>query len=210
MAKGDQWERDLSKWMSLWWTEGDRDDVIWRVRASGSRATSRAKKGKATAGGAGDLYATDPVAQPLFDYWLAEAKRGYAKARPSESINVLYWLDKPNGTKDPLLYEWWRKADMERAQQGRCEAVIIFKRTGKRACIMMRARAFGDLHHWCGEYERNTVDIAYGWTGTPEHRFTILDLEQFFMWCSPETIKQVLAERQQGMEVTRPKRVLIA
>lgn len=205
MAKGDQWERDLSKWMSLWWTEGDRDDVIWRVRASGSRATARAKKGKATAGGSGDLYAADPIAQPLFDYWLAEAKRGYAKARPSESINVLYWLDKPNGTKDPLLCQWWLKAEQERAQQGRCEAVIIFRRTGKRACIMMRSEAFGVLCSYNDDYPHIAIDIAYGWTGTPEHYFTILDLEYFFSWCPPETIRMALEQRRQY----RPKRVLI-
>jgi hypothetical protein len=75
---------------------------------------------------------------------------------------------------------------------------------------MMRAQAFGDLHHWCGDYEHNTVDIAYGWTGTPEHRFTFLDLEQFFMWCSPETIKQALEERQGVGPIGHKKRVLIA
>jgi hypothetical protein len=213
MAKGDQWERDLSKWMSLWWTEGHRDDVIWRVRASGSRATSRAKKGKATAGGAGDLKAEDIIAQPLFDYWLAEAKRGYdvkkgKKTRNNESINVLYWLDKPHGTKHPRLYQWWLEADAKRKQQGRFEAVIIFRRTGKRAVIMMRAQAFGDLHHWCGNYEGITIDIRYGNTWE-QGAFTLLDLEDFFAWCSPESIKQALAERQQGVVNVRPKRVLI-
>jgi hypothetical protein len=209
MAKGGEWEREVSKILSLWWTGGERNDVMWRTHGSGGRATNRAKKGKGTAGASGDLMATHPVAEPLFEYWLAEAKRGYdakkgKKTRNSESINVLYWLDRPVGTKDPQLYRWWLKADKEREQDNRCEAVIIFRRTGKRRCIMMRAEAFGDLHQLNSEYRGSTIDIRYG-----HHRFTIMDLEVFLQWCPPESIRIALAERQKTGP-TRPKRVLIA
>jgi hypothetical protein len=159
--------------------------------------------------------ATHPVAEPLFEYWLAEAKRGYdtkkgKKTRNSESINVLYWLDKPVGTKDPQLYQWWLKAWQECTQANRCEAVIIFRRTGKRACIMMRSMAFGDLHHFNGDYSGVTIDINYRrskpWTSGV---FTILDLEHFFDWCPPESIRMALAERRKTGPIS-PKRVLIA
>ena len=41
--KGGAWEREFSKYLSLWITEGERDDVFWRSSQSGGRATQRAK-----------------------------------------------------------------------------------------------------------------------------------------------------------------------
>jgi len=41
MAKGGEFERDISRFLSRWWTYGERDDVFWRTSASGARATTR-------------------------------------------------------------------------------------------------------------------------------------------------------------------------
>ncbi|KKM79618.1 hypothetical protein LCGC14_1348160 [marine sediment metagenome] len=197
MPKGGDWERECAKQLSLWWTNGERDDTIWRTSGSGSRFTTRRKQGIDTYNAAGDLCATDPIAQPLFDFLLIECKRGYAKGRPSESINVLYWLDRPPGTKAPLLYQWWEKANQERIAAKRSEAVIIFKRTGKRACIMMDGDWYHNLLPMNGPYKGTVIDIQWddGAPGMPEtwrHRHIVIaDLRFFLDWCPPETIRQM-------------------
>lgn len=66
-AKGSGFERKLAVVFSEWWTEGERDDVFWRTEGSGSRATSRAKRGKMTRFQYGDMTFTDPIGQPLID-----------------------------------------------------------------------------------------------------------------------------------------------
>ena len=198
MGKGETWERECAKLLSLWWTGGERDDTMWRTSGSGSRFTTRRKQGKDTYNAAGDLCATDPIAQPLFDYLLIECKRGYAKDRPSESINVLYWLDRPHGTKPPLLYQWWEKANQERLAAGRSEALIIFKRTGKRACLMMDGDwLYQDLTPMNGHYSGMVISMTWDWITLHMGRdqvnqhVVIVDLEYFLDWCPPETIRQM-------------------
>lgn len=201
MAKGGVWERECAKMLSLWWTDGERDDTIWRTSGSGSRFTTRKKQGKGTYNAAGDLCATDPIAQPLFDFLLIECKRGYAKERPSGSINVLYWLDRPHGTKKPLLYQWWIKADQERLDAGRSRAVVVFKRTGKRACIMMEGDWFAELIKYNGIYSGMVIDLQWNIitrdvvkrapNSAGRKHLVIVDLGFFLDWCPPDTIKQL-------------------
>jgi hypothetical protein len=84
--KGGDFERQLSKQLSLWWTNDQRDDVMWRTSQSGGRATQRAKKAVSTRYSYGDISFTDPLAQPLFDLLVISAKRGYtATSKPISS-----------------------------------------------------------------------------------------------------------------------------
>lgn len=79
MGKGDGFERDVSRMLSLWWTGDERDDVFWRTSASGATATSR-RKGKnkqKTKYMFGDITFVNPIGKPLIDRVLIEAKRGY-------------------------------------------------------------------------------------------------------------------------------------
>jgi hypothetical protein len=80
MAKGADFERELCKKLSLWWTDDERDDVFWRTAGSGGRATMRGRKGASTYGQDGDIQAVDPVGKPLMDLVTIELKRGYAPA----------------------------------------------------------------------------------------------------------------------------------
>ena len=66
-SKGSAFEREISKSLSLWYTEGERDDIFWRSSQSGGRATTRAKKGKKTAASYGDITALDNRGEPFTD-----------------------------------------------------------------------------------------------------------------------------------------------
>lgn len=75
--KGPEFEREVAKDLSLWWTAGDRDDIFWRTQNSGGRATARKRKGKTTQGQYGDIQAVDPLGKPLMRFLSFELKRGY-------------------------------------------------------------------------------------------------------------------------------------
>jgi len=77
MAKGSNFEREVSKELSLWTTNGVRDDIYWRSSQSGGRATIRARQGKKTANSAGDICFIDPIGKPLLDIFVLELKNGY-------------------------------------------------------------------------------------------------------------------------------------
>ena len=113
-------------------------------------------------------------------------------ASPSDQINILYWLDKPTNTKQPLLHRWWEKLSIERRQAGSLHQAIIFQRTGKRPTIMISWDLFNQIHTYCNGYFGLTITISGfnskdkkepGW-----EEFTFLDLEGFLNWVSPATI----------------------
>jgi hypothetical protein len=78
MQKGSAFERKISKKLSLWWSENNRDDLVYRTSQSGGRATQRKKGGKTTANSYGDLAPQDAFIQPLFDLFTFELKKGYS------------------------------------------------------------------------------------------------------------------------------------
>lgn len=98
MGKGSNFEREVCKRLSLWWTELEtkpRDDVFWRSSISGGRATVRAKTGKSTFGSYGDIAAVDPIGLPLLKLVTIELKRGYSKHSPGELFDSTKFQKSP-------------------------------------------------------------------------------------------------------------------
>lgn len=83
--KGNNFERDMSRMLSLWWTGGKRDDAIWRSASSGALTT--VGKGRYLAH-TGDFAATDGEAELLFKHVIIEAKRGYSKYSVQDLVDV--------------------------------------------------------------------------------------------------------------------------
>lgn len=80
MSKGGEFEKEIAKQLSLWWTQDHdvpRDDIFYRTHGSGSRHTSRMKQSKSTANAAGDLMFIDEIGKSFLDYFIVEMKRGY-------------------------------------------------------------------------------------------------------------------------------------
>jgi len=57
-TKGGEFERLIAKRLSLWLSNGERDDLFWRTNGSGSRHTTRKKLDKDTEGQDGDICST--------------------------------------------------------------------------------------------------------------------------------------------------------
>lgn len=129
-SKGPPFERQVCHALSLWWTDGKDDSWFWRTSQSGGRATTRARKGKATRGHAGDICATCPEAQPLLDLVAIEVKRGYASATPFDL------LDRGKKTK-PTYEEWIRQASRSAEQSGAPYWMIIHRRDSRAATVTL-------------------------------------------------------------------------
>lgn len=186
MAKGSSNEREKAKEWSLWWSEGERDDLIWRVMASGGRATNRAKRGQATAAGYGDLTFTDPIAEPLFRIITIELKRGYP------GLDFMSLLDKPKG--DTLFRKFWNQVSRD-AEEARKDGwgpnpVLITHRNRREPLISMKVIFFFDIEDFCGEPTNIKTNVFYAEVDHNEDRIISMRLKDFFEWCSPEFFKQ--------------------
>lgn len=180
--KGSSFERKICKTISLWLTDGKRDDVVWRTAGSGGRATVRAKRSCRTANAAGDMCATDPIAQPFIDKVLIEMKKGYTNG--SERIDVLKLIDSPNSKKSVLLLQWWLKAKKEARFANREEVWIVFERDRGKAILMTRGDYVKALERRQGmSYPHPTIS-----TCIDRARFIFTTLENFIGWYNPAQV----------------------
>jgi hypothetical protein len=188
--KGAQFERDIAKKLSLWLSDGVRDDLVWRTSASGARHTIRQKKGHATVNQAGDLCAQDPSVHYFFDRVLVECKSGYRSTptkKQSQTIMIISMLDAPNAAKTPLLFGWWQKATKEKIASNKDRVMLIFRRTGKKTCLMIEKEWLLKLsHNKNGPYPYDSVLIKV----KPYPLLVVCDFEQWLSWCEPHVVGQ--------------------
>ena len=131
--KGSNFEREICKQLSLWWSKNKEDDIFWRTAGSGAMAKTRSKKGKTTFGQCGDVQATNPKGQPLIDVFSIELKRGYSK-------NTFADLMEPSTTANakPCQYEKFiHQACVDHINSGSQSWMLIVKRDRKKAIIIM-------------------------------------------------------------------------
>lgn len=178
MSKGADWERKISKQLSLWWTEDENDAVYWRSAGSGARATMRAKKGLKTRYQYGDIAFTDPIGAPLIDYFLIELKVGYP------ALGTLVLID--GKQKNPLLIKWWLKAEEEKEFGERKAVMLIIKRDYKHPIIVFDSKTFSKLEAYCGEWEKDILSI---YLTTIRKKLIVVPLYIFFEYCSAETMR---------------------
>lgn len=129
--KGSQFERDICKELSLWWSKGKRDDIFWRTAGSGAMATFRRKKSKNTFGGNGDIQATDPIGQDLMDIFTIELKRGYNQGE------ITSLLDKAPTFKEQALEVFLNQVISDQKNAGSKFWMLIWKRDQRLPMIFL-------------------------------------------------------------------------
>jgi len=186
MTKGGASENETCRELSMWWSDGETSALFRRTQMSGGKATIRARKKEKTPYEYGDITFSEPVAKPLIDFLLIENKSGY-----KDTINVLDFVDSPR--KHPQLLKWWWKCEKEKEAAGRYYSVIIFRRTRKSKCIMVPEDLFTIFEDWCGGYLHNTIDL---YSKKEKEEWVIVDFTEFLNWVTPETIDQIMEDKQ--------------
>jgi hypothetical protein len=139
--KGSAFEREFAKKLSLWWSEGKADDWFWRVGGSGGRATNRAKQGKSTSNGCGDIGAQCHEAQRLLNVVTFELKRGY------NSTTIQDLLDKPNGPNQ--MRDFIEQAKRSASTAGTPYWILVLKRDKREELIVTNMTGSYDAMHCC-------------------------------------------------------------
>ena len=191
--KGGKFERDVSRQLSLWWTEGEDSDTIWRTVSSGARFTNRSKKFRADiAHEAGDLKATKPIAEPLFKYFLMELKRGR-----NDELDLLDLFDRKTVTTykhKPYIQQVWEKAEKEAAFCRRSQVLIIFQRTRREPMCILTMNAWANIFTPDSCSEANPAFSSQFRIG--ENLVIMMRLEEFILHSDPEGVREALLEQE--------------
>ena len=95
--KGAQFERDICKRLSLWVTEGERDDIFWRSAMSGGRATIKHKQGEKATAHSGDISSTHWLGSFLTEAFSLECKTyadlGFTSSVTKRKGNIISFWD---------------------------------------------------------------------------------------------------------------------
>ncbi len=172
-SKGSEFEREVSSKLSLWFSDGERDDIFYRSHSSGGRFTRRNKSSKNTAYQSGDITCSDPCGKNLIDAWSIECKTGYGK------WDVLDLLD--SNQKVTQLEQFFKQC-REDALECNKEPVLIFRRSQRKICICIKSDYFYSLTEWFGAPEVPIIKIS-------PSSLVIIRLSDFLLWANSEHFK---------------------
>lgn len=187
--KGGNYERQFCRDLSLWWSGGADDNLFWRSQTSGGRATSRAARGKATAGHYGDTAALGPEGRPLIELVTIELKCGYNKVWPTASD----LLDRPTHQNPTDLEEFFRQAILASRRAGSPHWLLVHRRDWRAAVAYLPRRLYRGLRE-AGAFHREprpllTLTAEVAEIGTV--RAVALPLREFFALVDPSEVRQL-------------------
>jgi hypothetical protein len=151
-ALGNNYEREVAKKLSLWITNNENDDVVWRDLGSGSRGTVRAKQGKNTTRH-GDFVPTDLNYKWLFDLFCIDSK-SYKEWNP-------LFINEKNMKSNSILNQWIKVCQ---ESQGKIPMMICHIRDRKTPefVIVPKDILFPDSYQYPNmmEYTFNSKEIT--------------------------------------------------
>lgn len=186
-GKGSDFEREIAKKLSFWWTGGARDDIFYRSHSSGARFTSRKKSGKDTAYQSGDITCSDPDGKLLIEYFSIECKTGYADKTKGGIVrwDALDTID--SSQKEPVLKKLWRQCQHD-ARECAKEPILIFRRNQRSPCIMMKTRTRAALEIYYGDCICNKVIVT---SVDEDGGYCIISLRDLIKWI-PDGMKYMI------------------
>lgn len=179
--KGSSFEREICKQLSLWWTEGSRDDIFWRTAGSGGRATNRAKVGKETSGAYGDLTFTNPIGADLLKLCCFELKRGYGM------WCVLDLVDKSQKARPPIIADFWNQAKHSADSAGAKYPIVIFRRDQRQTSLIGGRDFLAALSPYLGPHRGAKILANIG-----SDQIFIMPFAEWLNYTTPQAIKMLL------------------
>lgn len=180
--KGSEFEREICRILSRWWTSGERDDVFWRSSQSGGRATQRAKVNLTTYGSYGDITALDPIGAPLLRLFTIELKRGDSHGFAGDLMDF---------TKDRSHHPFLKCLAQAIRSHGQAKSIswmLISKRDRRRALVHVESSIIKSLLGW----KKPSTPIAL--VSCPPYDFAMMGLEDFLVEVPPSKIIEKLNE----------------
>ncbi len=177
--KGGSFEIEVASILSLWWSDGENDNIFYRSQSSGARATRRNKIGKETKFQHGDISPSDKEGEKLLSHWHIECKTGYGGKEKIKDANgnvvksIQYrWdiLDLIDSSQKQTVFEMMWEQCCRDANLSSREPVLIFRRNQRKICVAITS-----------DYLRNLVSFY----GSPPCKRIRYDWEDFHIFMMP-------------------------
>lgn len=182
--KGGQFERDVCRTLSLWWSDGVSDAIFYRTGGSGGRGTKRGRAGKATPNHCGDVGASDPVGGPLLKLAAIELKNGY---------NDQTLQDVLDSTKDKGEWrEWIAQAEESAKHAGAYGWMIVVRRDKRRTVLAMSADVFFGFHNAC-QRSPDTLYPSLVLSREGVRQVLVVRFEDFLKAYTPDDVRLAVA-----------------
>lgn len=131
--KGSNYEREISKKLSLWLSNNKDDSIFWRSQNSGGRHTIRYKKNQTLEGQSGDIASTrGGISEDFLKVFSIEIKF-------YKDINLWGIITKSNGG----ILDFWKQAD-EQSRRVKKVPILITKENYK-PTLFISTRTFYDI-----------------------------------------------------------------
>jgi len=179
--KGGPFEREICRYLSLWWSNQERDDIFWRNRVRRTMNTPNAEVQL------GDIVALDPIGAPLTDYYNIECKTGYSKTRKGKKVKNIPWdiLDLIDGKEDgdKVFLNFWEQTDRD-AFISKREPLLIFKRDYHKPVVCLEKGNINLLEGWAGKLPLSFIQYFSNDFG----HLILIRADDFFDWIPPEIV----------------------
>lgn len=148
-AKGSAFERVICKKLSLWVTDGERQDVFWRSAMSGGRATvaNRLQNGIMVRQ-AGDICAVGPEGHAFVTAW-------YVECKAYRTLNIDCFVLKGTGN----LARFWKVTCREAHKYGR-SPMLIARQNMMPVIVVSQHKHLRDWAEPAAECESMDCDIT--------------------------------------------------
>lgn len=141
-SKGAEFERQICKKLSLWLSDGKREDLLWRSAMSGGRATVAHKKGKLDSQ-VGDISAVSEEGYAFTNVHAIECK-SYANIHVE---SLLTGLPKSSSVK-----AFWLELETKAKEVGKRPILIFRQNRGKTYLLMSSVDLFELADYRGGTY----------------------------------------------------------
>jgi len=192
MSKGDSFEREMCRTISLWWTDGERDDVFWRNRTRVTSNTPNAERQL------GDLSTVHTEGVPFVEVFNTEFKIGYSKTKKGKKHKIIPWdlLDIIDG-KGKVFQEFWEQTHLDALASKRIP-LLIFKRDYHSPVVAIYSKDIQRME-----------DISGLCTAFPFLSVTLIDYDkielhnfvEFFAWLDPQTVKLLAVKKKMPLKI---------
>lgn len=176
MAKGSDFEREISKELTIWLTGKPKPYYFWRQPASGSLATIDEKNKNLS----GDIRAIHPDAEFFTDIYSLELKTGYPKASFWQHFIPL---------KNYILKEFWKQCVRD-AYQAEKKPMLIYRKLGRAKIVGICKTDKYILEERTDLKILPCITLRFELTELPE--LILYNFDDFFKYIKPDDIRSLL------------------
>ena len=179
-GKGNSFEREIARELSLWWSKGKNKYVFSRSLSSGAWNTMHRTEG--VTAHVGDMESVDHIGRHFTNKVMVETK--WYKKEDSFLYEILL-------SKKIQILAWWDKCEKEATDTLKIPMLIV-KFNYKVPFILFPHYLYNEIYKKYHEPNiKSSAIIRVDFDDTVYKHLVVMRLEDFLEWCKPEFFEEM-------------------